>query len=114
MTTRPFMLAALLAGGAAVHRAAAQAPDAPALYNENCKKCHGVLGNPPKTMKVKFPKIASFDARFVAEHPKDSIVKVLVKGVGKADDMKSFKDKLTAPEMEAVAAYVLELGKKAH
>jgi mono/diheme cytochrome c family protein len=104
----------MLAGSGAAHLAAAQAADAPALYNENCKKCHGVLGTPPKTMKAKYEKIATFDAKFVAEHPKDSIVKVLNKGVGKAEDMKSFKGKLTEPEMEAVAAYVLELGKKSH
>ena len=110
----------LLAGGGVISRAAAQtaaqtgasASDAKTLYQENCRKCHGVLGTPPKTMKAKFPKIATFDAEFIAKHSVDSIVKVLTKG--KNDDMKSFKDKLSADEMKAVAEYVAELASKPH
>ena len=102
----------LLAGGGVLSRATAQAPDGKTLYQENCRKCHGVLGTPPKTMKAKFPKIATFDAEFIAKHSVDSIVKVLTKG--KNDDMKSFKDKLSAEEMKAVAEYVGELASKPH
>lgn len=109
----------LLAAGGVLSRAAAQAPaqpgaarDAKALYQENCRKCHGVLGTPPKTMKAKFPKIATFDAEFIAKHSVDSMVKVLTKG--KNDDMKSFKDKLSADEIKAVAEYVNELASKSH
>jgi len=36
-----------------------------------------------------------------------------MKGVGKAEDMKSFKDKLSPEEMAAVAKYVHELASKA-
>ncbi|MGA9836415.1 MAG: cytochrome c [Gemmatimonadaceae bacterium] len=89
-----------------------QTPDGKALYNENCRKCHGVIGTPPKTMKAKFPKIATFDAAFVTSHTQDSIVKVLTNG--KNEDMKSFKDKLKPDEMKAVAAYLIELGSKGH
>ena len=102
----------LLVGGGVFSRAAAQAPDAKTLYQENCKKCHGVLGTPPKTMKAKFPKIATFDAEFISKHSVDSIVKVLTKG--KNDDMKSFKDKMSPDEMKAVAQYVSELSSKPH
>lgn len=110
----------LLAGGAVLSRAAAQAPaqagssapDAKTLYQENCKKCHGVLGTPPKTMKAKFPKIATFDAEFIGKHSVDSIVTILTKG--KNEDMKSFKDKMSAAEMKAVAEYVTELASKPH
>ena len=49
------------------------------------------------------------DAKFLTEHSVDSIVKVLTKG--KNEDMKSFKEKLTAPEMKAVAEYVHEIAK---
>ena len=83
-------------------------PDGKALYEENCKKCHGVIGNPPKTMKAKYEKIATFNAAFVATRSDDSVVKVLTKGKG--DDMKPFKDKMTHAEREAVAKYVRELG----
>jgi mono/diheme cytochrome c family protein len=115
MMIRP-MLAALLVVvfTAGARRAHAQAPDGKALYEENCRKCHGVRGTPPKTMKEKFPKIATFDETFIAKRSDDSVVKVLMKGVGKAEDMKSFKDKLSPEEMAAVAKYVRELGLKAH
>ena len=90
----------------------AQAQDGKTLYEANCKKCHGVLGTPPKTMQKKFEKIMVFDADFVAKRSDDSLVKVLTKG-GKTEDMKSFKDKLSADEMKAVAKYVRELATKA-
>lgn len=87
-----------------------QQDDAKTLYDANCKKCHGVRGVPPKTMKAKYEKIATFDAAFIATHSKDSIVTVLAKGKG--EDMKSFKDKLTPAQMGMVAAYVHELAEK--
>jgi mono/diheme cytochrome c family protein len=76
-------------------------------YEDNCRKCHGVRGVPPKTMKTKFPKIATFDAAFFTKHTDDSVVTVLTKG--KNEDMKSFKDKLTHAQMVAVAAYIRSL-----
>lgn len=106
------MTAVLLAASAALSTAAAQASDGKAIYNENCRKCHGVIGTPPKTMKTKYPKIATFDEEFVAKRSDDSVVKVLIRGKG--DDMKSFKDKMTPDEMKAVAKYVRELGMKSH
>jgi mono/diheme cytochrome c family protein len=102
----------LLAGGGVFSHAAAQTPDAKTLYQENCRKCHGVLGTPPKTMKAKFSKIATFDAEFMAKRSVDSIAKVLTKG--KNEDMKSFKDKLSPEEIKAVAQYVSELASKPH
>jgi mono/diheme cytochrome c family protein len=89
------------------HPVTMQAPDGKALYTDNCKKCHGVLGAPPQTMKKKYPKIASFDAEFLAKISEDSIVTVLTKGKG--EDMDSVKDKMSAAEMRAVAKYVREL-----
>ncbi len=88
--------------------ASAQDSEGKTQYDAACKKCHGVRGVPPKAMQAKFPKIAAFDAAFVAKHSKDDIVATLTKG--KSDDMKSFKDKLTPAQMAAVAAYVHELG----
>jgi len=92
----------VLAGGLA-----AQTGTPKELYDASCKKCHGVLGVPPKAMKEKFPKLAVFDAAFIAKRSEDSIVKVLTKGKG--DDMKSFKEKLTPAEIVSVAKYVKEL-----
>jgi mono/diheme cytochrome c family protein len=90
-----------------VARLGAQAIPAKELYDSNCKKCHGVIGTPPKAMKEKFPKIATFDAAFIAKHTADSIVTILTKGKG--EDMKSFKGKLTPAEMAAIAGYVHDL-----
>ena len=106
------MLIALLVASGAVLAATAQEPDGKELYNANCKKCHGVRGTPPKTMKAKYEKIATFDAEFIAKRTDDSVVKVLMKGKG--ENMKSFKNKLSPPEMMAVAKYVRELGEKSH
>jgi mono/diheme cytochrome c family protein len=105
MKARVVMLAFLaVAAGAASRLAAQAAGDVKTLYEDNCRKCHGVRGVPPKTMKEKFPKIATFDSAFIAAHSADSIVKVLTKG--KNEDMKSFKEKLSHDQMVAVAAYI--------
>jgi mono/diheme cytochrome c family protein len=104
MITRWCLLGLLVAAPAA----SAQAPDGKALYELTCKKCHGVLGTPPKAIQRKMEKIVIFDAAFLAKYPEDSIVKVLTKG-GKSEDMKSFKEKLSHEEMVAVAKYVREL-----
>jgi mono/diheme cytochrome c family protein len=103
--------AVLFVVSAAWQTAAAQERDGKTAYGEVCKKCHGVLGTPPVTMKKKYPKLVGFDAAFLGTHSADSIVKVLTKGKG--DDMESFKDKLSPAEMKAVAAYVRELAGKA-
>ena len=109
---RRLLLAGIvLAASGATTRAFAQAPDGKALYDENCKKCHGAIGHPPKTMIAKFPKIATFDAAFIEKRSVDSITKVITKG--KNEDMKSFKDKMKPDELAAVAKYVHELAQKA-
>ncbi len=91
-------------------RVAAQATGGKDLYDANCKKCHGVLGVPPKLMKEKFPKLAPFDAAFLAKNNVDAIVGILNKGKG--TDMKPVKDKLSAAEIASIAAYVKELASK--
>lgn len=113
MKARLLIAGVLVVAGGALSQASAQAArDAKTLYQENCKKCHGVLGTPPKTMKAKYEKIATFDAAFIASRSEDSVVKILTKGKG--EDMKSFKEKLTPEEMVAVAKYVKELASKPH
>lgn len=111
MKTRSFIAAAMvtvLGAAYAGHLAGAttlgQDPPGKEPYQENCKKCHGVRGLPPKTMKAKYPKIATFDSAFFEKRTDDSVVTILTKG--KNDDMKSFKDKLSHDQMVAVAAYI--------
>ena len=113
MIARIALAGALLVATGALHSAAAQAAqDGKTAYDANCRKCHGVIGTPPKTMKAKYPKIATFDEEFIGKRTDDSVVKILMHGKG--DDMKSFKDKMTPDEMKAVAKYVRELGMKSH
>ena len=117
MKTRPITLVAataLLCGTYAIRlasgAAATQEPAGKAPYEENCRKCHGVRGVPPKTMKTKFPKIVTFDAEFFQNRSDDSVVTVLTKG--KNEDMKSFKEKLSHDQMVAVAAYIRSFATK--
>lgn len=107
---RMIMLVTVLTAALAA-RAPAQAPDGKALYDANCRKCHGVAGIPLAAMQKKFAKLAAFDAAFMAKRSDDSVVKVLVNGKG--EGMKSFKEKMNPAEMKAVALYLRELsGKK--
>ena len=94
------------AAGAATQQ---QDPPGKAPYEANCRKCHGVRGVPPKTMKAKYEKIATFDADFFKKHTDDSVVTILTKGKG--EDMKSFKAKLTHEQMEQVADYIKSFAK---
>ena len=112
MKIRSMIIAVAFTSAAVAGRAFAQGADGKALYDEHCKKCHGVVGRPPKTMQTKYPKIYTFDAAFIAARSDDSVVKVLTKG--KNEDMVSFKDKLKSDEMMAIAKYVRELGSKSH
>jgi cytochrome c oxidase cbb3-type subunit 3 len=86
--------------------ALAQTPDGKALYETNCKMCHGPSGVPVKAMQQAMPGIATFDSAFLKTHSEDSVVKVMTHG-GKL--MKSFKDRLSPAQMVAVAKYVREL-----
>jgi mono/diheme cytochrome c family protein len=117
---RPFTVIAAIAtmtiGTAyAGHFAAAattqQDPPGKAPYEENCRKCHGVIGIAPKAMKAKFPKIATFNEEFFDKRSPDSVVAILTKGKGQ--DMKSFKGKLSIAQMVAVASYIRSFGTKA-
>jgi len=96
----PFVLVGLVLTASA---AAAQAPDGKALYEKNCRMCHGPQGVPPEAMVKMMGKIPTLNAAFLASRGEDSVVKVLEHGIGK---MKPYQGKLTAPEMAAVAKYV--------
>jgi len=90
---------------------AVQDPDGKALYLKSCKQCHGVLGEPTKTAKREYEKIASLnDAEFMKTRTEKGIIEVVKKGKG---EMKPFAEKLNHEEIEAVAKYVLTLVKKA-
>lgn len=111
MTVRIIVVGVILAGAAWSQRAAAQQPDGLAVYREECKSCHGINGVPPERERAKYKKLKTLgDSGFVSSLTPDSIVKILKKGIDK--DMKSFSEKLSEPEMRAVAAYIKELAEK--
>ena len=106
-----FTLGIPLALASIARPSSAQAPDGQAVYKEECKSCHGINGVPPAREAAKYKKLKSLgDSGFVADLSKDSIVTILHKGIDK--NMKSFKEKLSDGEMEAVAAYIKELAEK--
>src|SRR6266545_1306614 len=74
------------------------------VCKEECKSCHGLKGTPPEQAKAKYKKMKAIgEDSFISALSEDSIVTILTKGIDK--NMKSFKDKLSEPEMKAVAAY---------
>lgn len=100
------VIGAALALTTGARTAAAQAADGQALYQQNCRKCHGATGTPTARMAEMYPELKPFSR--MTGVSADSIVTLMVNGAG---EMKSFKDKLTADEMKAVAQYVLTLAK---
>ncbi|HEX9705188.1 MAG TPA: c-type cytochrome [Gemmatimonadales bacterium] len=87
--------------------AAAQAPDGPGLYRQHCRACHGARGVPTREMRSMFKGIAVLsDSAFLAARSSDSIVAVLQKGLRA---MPPFKERMTKPEMVAVAEHVRTL-----
>lgn len=93
----------------AASAAMAQSPDGKALYEKNCRMCHGADGTPPAAMLKMMPTLPTLNASFIASRSEDSVVKVLTKGTAK---MKPFKDKLTPAELAAVAKYTHEMAEK--
>jgi mono/diheme cytochrome c family protein len=86
-----------------------QGHDGHAIYDKQCKSCHGATGTPPARARSQYKKIKSIgEDGFVSSLSEDSIVTILKEGIGK--NMKSFASKLSESEMKAVAAYAKQLG----
>jgi len=86
---------------------AAQDPDGEALYQKQCRKCHGATGTPSARMTEMYPTLKPLSE--MTGVSADSIVTLLINGG--TEGMKSYKDKLTPAEMQAVAEYTLALSK---
>ena len=98
LLTRTLAIALASAG-----TAYAQAPDGKALFEKNCRKCHGE-GQPSPAIKKLFPEIPTWDEAFFAKRTEADILAVLTNGKGK--NMKPWKDALSPEEMAAVAQYI--------
>ena len=109
--SKGLVIAGILLTVAGVRAGAAQQPEGQAVFRENCKTCHGINGVPPEREKAKYAKLRTLgDSGFVSRLAVDSIVKIVTKGIDK--NMKSFSDKLSPEEIQAVAGYIKELAEK--
>ncbi len=99
-------LGTLIALSGIANVAMAQGADGKAIYDANCKKCHGATGAPSAGIKKMNPKIETFDAAFFGKRTDADLVKGITEG---KDKMKPFKDKLKADEIAAVAKYIRTL-----
>ncbi len=86
----------------------AQGADGKALFESNCKKCHGT-GQPVPAIKKLFPEIPVWDAAFFAARTETDIVATITNGKGK--NMKAWREVLKADEIEAIAKYIRTLPK---
>jgi mono/diheme cytochrome c family protein len=102
------VLSLALAGSTASAQVPDSTPDGEALYRQHCRTCHGARGTPPQRMVAKYKDLQTVDSAFLAARSNDSLVVVIRDGVGR--DMKPFKEKLTAPEIAAVAQFLRTLG----
>lgn len=91
---------------AAAFATTAAAQDGKAVYEANCKKCHGATGKPSDAIKKMNPKIETFDAAFFAKKTDAEMSKAVGEGKGK---MKPFNDKLKPEEIAAAVKYIRTL-----
>ncbi len=91
----------------AAQEPAGPAPDGKALYEQHCRRCHGATGTPSERMVEMYATLKPFSQ--MTGVSADSVVTLLV--AGGTEGMKSYKDKLTAAELKAVADYTLALSK---
>jgi mono/diheme cytochrome c family protein len=102
---------ALLLAAATARPLVAQQINGKAVYEEECKSCHGLNGVPPERERARYKNLRALgDSGFVSALPRDLIVTIVTKGIDK--DMKSFAGKLSEAEIRAVAGYIKDLATK--
>ena len=79
--------------------------DGAALYDGNCKTCHGPAGGAPSPAMMKMMENLTpvTDPVFLAETPDDSLISVIQTGRGK---MKPLADKLSHEEILAIVRFL--------
>ena len=105
MKTYAILLAALLATSAS-----AADPDGAAIFKAKCRFCHGPEGTPSAAMAKQG--VRDFrNPEWVKATPKEKIREIIEEGGAKGTLMRSFRKELSPAEMDAVAAFVVSLGK---
>ena len=82
--------------------------DAGALFRKNCAVCHGADGH-GQTAKGRKLKVKDLTSAEVQKLTDAELTKVITQG--KPPDMDGYADQLSKPEIQAMVAYVRELGK---
>ena len=112
MKTHQLVLALTFLFGTA---AFAEAPDAPALWKKHCKGCHGDTGKADTKNGKKYEVEDITTADWQSKHTDEEIKKAVTDGLPKSDKhkfqdkMKSFKDKMSAEEIDAIVKHVRSL-----
>ncbi|MBI4501577.1 MAG: cytochrome c [Gemmatimonadetes bacterium] len=106
MKTSAVVLGLMVGLAAGTPRLAAQAaPDGKALYDKNCKACHGSKGVPPAAL-AKRMKTPTIDEAYLAKVSDDSMARVMENGT---KNMKPMKGKATPEDLAAIAKYTREV-----
>ena len=111
MTIRRLVLAAAVT----VALPAFAEPDAAALWKQHCKGCHGDTGKADTKNGKKYKVDDITTAAWQDKHKDDEIKKVITDGMPKdskhefKEKMKSFKEKMSAEEIDAVVKYIRTL-----
>jgi mono/diheme cytochrome c family protein len=103
-------LALALASCALALPAAAQAPDARALWATHCQTCHGLKGKAP--MRYAVQGVPDLDAADWQSMRTDKQIRALIADGSKGTQMEAFKTKLKAAEIDALIKLIRGFGKK--
>lgn len=111
--TRARTLVAIAAALVMMTGTVAEAADAAALWDKNCASCHGKDGKGKTKMGEKLQVKDLTDPAVMSKLNKDKVTASMTKGV-KGDEgdklvMKSFSEKLTPEEIQALADYTLAI-----
>lgn len=95
--------------------AAEPTAEATALFNTHCATCHGKDGKAATPMGKKMGLDDFTEAKWQTEHPDAKVKAAMENGAkrekdGKTFEMKSFKEKLSAEEMDAIVTVVRSFG----
>jgi len=100
-----FAALGMVFASAAAAQETAPAPDGAALYDGNCKSCHGPAGGAPSPAMTRMMEnlTSVTDPALLATMPDDSLISVIQTGRGK---MKPFAEKLSQEEILAVVKFL--------
>ncbi len=104
-------IAVVVAFGVSVASVASADIDVNKLWSKNCAACHGKTGKGDTKAGAKMGVKDLSDAAVKAELNKDAVIKLITEGIVNEETgkpkMKSYKEKLSAEEIAALADHAL-------